>query len=119
MNIEPFYILLGRKIQSIRDEKNISQSALGLMLEPKVTRASIANIEGGKQRVLAHTLVQLSKILETDINDLTSIEVEENIVSKEDTNREIESQLLKGLSPKTANELLSYFTEEKIKRERK
>jgi transcriptional regulator with XRE-family HTH domain len=40
---------------------------LGAALQPKVTRASIANIEAGKQRVLTHTLVQLADALGIDV----------------------------------------------------
>jgi hypothetical protein len=37
---------------------------------PAVTRASIANLELGHQRVLAHTLVQLALILHVPVTDL-------------------------------------------------
>lgn len=39
-----------------------------------MTRASIANIEAGKQRVLAHTLVQLADALEVELSDLLPAE---------------------------------------------
>jgi transcriptional regulator with XRE-family HTH domain len=48
----------------------MSQEYLAQQLNPKVTRASIANIEAGKQRVLTHTLVQLSKALSVDLTQL-------------------------------------------------
>ena len=41
-----------------------------MMLNPAVTRASIANIETGKQRILAHTLFQLANALEVDLADI-------------------------------------------------
>jgi transcriptional regulator with XRE-family HTH domain len=116
MQIEPFYISLGRKIQSIREVKKISQSALGLRLEPKVTRASIANIEAGKQRVLSHTLIQFADILETSLNELTEFEVQESLISEDEVNSNIESELLEGLSPETANELITYLTNKASKR---
>jgi transcriptional regulator with XRE-family HTH domain len=66
--IEPFYKELGRSIQAFRVKAGLSQEKLGASLRPRVTRASIANIEGGKQRILTHTLVQLSAALDVDIS---------------------------------------------------
>lgn len=68
--VEPFYAEVGRRIQKLRNDKKLSQAALGDLLRPPVTRASIANIETGKQRILAHTLVQLAEVLETSLTDL-------------------------------------------------
>jgi transcriptional regulator with XRE-family HTH domain len=65
--IEPFYAELGRSIQAQRAKLGLSQESLGAALQPKVTRASIANIEAGKQRVLTHTLVQLADALGIDV----------------------------------------------------
>ena len=48
----------------------MSQESLGLALKPQVTRASIANIEAGKQRILTHTLVQLAEVLDVDLSAL-------------------------------------------------
>jgi transcriptional regulator with XRE-family HTH domain len=68
--VEPFYVEVGRRIQKLRSDKKLSQAALGRLLIPQVTRASIANIEMGKQRILAHTLVQLAEALETQLTNL-------------------------------------------------
>lgn len=68
--VEPFYTEVGQRIQKLRSDRKLSQTALGLLLIPKVTRASIANIETGKQRILAHTLVQLAEALEIPLTDL-------------------------------------------------
>lgn len=68
--IEPFYAEIGRRIQKLRNNKHLSQEALGLLLDPPVTRASIANIEAGKQRILAHTLVQLAEALRAELTDI-------------------------------------------------
>jgi len=68
-NIEPFYGALGAKIQEARGAK-MTQAQLGRSLTPQSTRASIANIENGKQRVLLHTFVQLAKVLDVDMKDL-------------------------------------------------
>src|SRR6266850_4220472 len=62
-----FYRELGRRIRALRTEHGLTQAGLGLRLEPPVTRAAIANVENGKQRVLAHTLVQLAQIFRVEI----------------------------------------------------
>ncbi len=68
--IEPFYTEVGRRVQKLRDKQKMSQEALGRMLTPDMTRASIANIEAGKQRVLAHTLVDLAIALAVPLTEL-------------------------------------------------
>jgi transcriptional regulator with XRE-family HTH domain len=68
--IEPFYESLGSRIHGAREQKRLTQAQLGLSLQPPSTRASIANIENGKQRVLVHTLVQLAGTLGVGIQDL-------------------------------------------------
>ena len=68
--LEEFYGMLGQRIRTLRQQKALTQEQLGNRLTPTVTRASIANIETGKQRVLAHTLVQLSHALEVSVDDL-------------------------------------------------
>lgn len=68
--IEPFYRELGAKLHGFREERKMTQAQLGLVLNPPATRASIANIENGKQRVLVHTLVQLAEALDVEIKEL-------------------------------------------------
>src|SRR5438874_1648315 len=68
--LEPFYRDLGRKIRELRMGKDMTQEELGNRLDPQLTRASIANIESGTQRVLAHTLGQLADQLEVSIQEL-------------------------------------------------
>jgi transcriptional regulator with XRE-family HTH domain len=68
--IEDFYKQLGKKLQGRRSELGLTQEKLGQRLQPELTRASIANIEGGKQRVLAHTFVAIAAALDTSLDDL-------------------------------------------------
>ena len=70
--IEPFYKDLGNKIQARRKSLGLSQDDLASALEPPVTRASIANIEAGKQRILTHTLVKLAEVLDIEVSNLLS-----------------------------------------------
>jgi transcriptional regulator with XRE-family HTH domain len=67
---EPFYGQLGARVREWRVHRRLTQGELGMRLTPAVTRASIANLEVGKQRVLAHTLAQLAAILDVAIGDL-------------------------------------------------
>ena len=67
---DAFYASLGRCIQVLRNARGLTQEQLGSRIVPRVTRASIANIEAGKQGVLAHTLVQLARVLATTPQDL-------------------------------------------------
>ena len=69
-DIEPFYEILGRRIKSQRTKQRLTQEQLGSRLTPAMTRASIANIETGKQRVLAHTLIELAEALDVRLLDL-------------------------------------------------
>ncbi len=71
--IEPFYTVLGPKIQKARERKKMTQAQLGRCLTPPTTRASIANIENGKQRVLAHTFLQLARAVDIDIKELMPV----------------------------------------------
>jgi transcriptional regulator with XRE-family HTH domain len=69
---EPFYRQLGERIARARLARNMPQSALAEALVPKLTRASIANIEMGKQRVMAHALIQIARELDLDLNELVN-----------------------------------------------
>jgi transcriptional regulator with XRE-family HTH domain len=68
--IEHFYIQLGELLRGAREKAGISQDQLGARLTPRMTRASIANMESGKQRVLAKTLVDLASALDISITSL-------------------------------------------------
>ena len=50
----------------------MSQEQLGQALEPKMTRASVANIEAGSQRVFLHTAVRLARVLGFNVLDAIS-----------------------------------------------
>ena len=69
-SIEGFYQQLGATVRRYRQERGMTQGELAARLVPTVTRASIANLELGQQRVLSHTLVQLADALDVAVNDL-------------------------------------------------
>lgn len=87
---ERFYADLGRRIRVQRDKLHLTQQQVGDALAPRATRASIANIEAGKQRVLAHTLVQLAGVLEVSVSDL--------LPERDDKSSMVRQELLEKLS---------------------
>lgn len=68
--IEPFYADVGRRIRDQRNRVGMTQEQLGRLLSPPTTRVSVANIEGGNQRILSHTLVQLATALSVEVWDI-------------------------------------------------
>ena len=68
--IEGIYPLIGMRIQQLRARGQFTQEQLGARLDPPVTRASIANIETGKQRLLVHTLLQVAHTLDVPAEEL-------------------------------------------------
>ena len=91
--IEGIYPLIGRRIQQRRAERQFTQEQLGSRLDPPVTRASIANIESGKQRLLVHTLLQLARLLEVSVEHL----LPGPPVARASEQRAIESELRRKL----------------------
>ena len=71
-SIEGFYRQLGGEIRQRRQERGLTQADIAGRVVPPVTRASIANLELGHQRVLAHTLVQLAEIFDVPVGELLS-----------------------------------------------
>ena len=67
---DPFYLEVGRRVHGFRAGKRLTQGELGLRLDPPVTRASIANLENGRQRLLLHTAVQIAEVLGCGLADL-------------------------------------------------
>lgn len=60
---EPCYQLLGAKIRHIRTTLGMRQEELAKGVG--MTRAAIANIEGGKQRMLLHGVERFAQVLHT------------------------------------------------------
>jgi transcriptional regulator with XRE-family HTH domain len=69
-HVEPLYEELGARIRLARIVRGLTQAELGAALQPKQTRAGIANIESAKQRVLVHTLVQIVAALGVSFEEI-------------------------------------------------
>lgn len=102
---DAFYASLGRRIQDLRKARGLTQEQLGSRIVPAVTRASIANIEAGKQGVLTHTLVQLARALATTPQDLLPKELSDEDPALRDR---VQNELAKKLSvPEEASRRLT------------
>lgn len=66
--IDRFYQELGGRIRNYREPKGLSQEALGRAVG--LTRTSISNIEKGRQRVLAHSLLDIANVLGVEVMQL-------------------------------------------------
>lgn len=66
--VDDFYVSLGSRVQRERKRANLSQAELAKRLD--LTRASIANLEAGRQRPSALHAAMLADILDVPIQDL-------------------------------------------------
>lgn len=62
------YEAIGNNIRRIRLRRGITQEALAGLTS--LSRASIANIEKGRQRLLVHTLWEIARALDVDPGEL-------------------------------------------------
>lgn len=87
--IEGCYAGVGARIRALRLSCGWSQAQLGSLLKPPQSRASVANIEAAKQRLLVHTAVQFARIFDVGLDGLldgrspVEVEKESRVESKE------------------------------------
>ena len=67
-DFDEVYRVLGRKIRQMRDGQHLSQDVLAQRLG--ISRASMVNIEVGRQRAPLHLLWQIAELLESRLTDL-------------------------------------------------
>jgi transcriptional regulator with XRE-family HTH domain len=102
--IEPFYTEVGRRIRDYRNKAGMTQEGLGRLLSPPTTRVSVANIEGGHQRILLHTFVQLAAALNVEVTDILPPKAVQPVANSDARiTDELVSKL--GLSVSAANKL--------------
>lgn len=73
------YTAIGLKIKEFRQNRGFNQEAFAQLLN--LTRASIVNIEQGRQRVTIHLIYDICKITNTNITDiLPELQKEEELL---------------------------------------
>lgn len=70
MTIEPLYLKVGQRIARLRNKRGLTQEMLAASMQPPLTRASICNIEGAKQRIMLTQLVDIADALGTTVGRL-------------------------------------------------
>jgi len=107
---DDFYRSLGLAIRRQRRALDLTQDELGQRLEPRMTRASIANIESGKQRLLVHRLVDIADELEIKLSKLIAA-ARPKQVDGPTLEKELAKDLEAKLHPKNASDLARKVTE--------
>src|SRR5260370_23298936 len=67
-DFDEVYRVLGRKVRQMREVQRLSQDQLAKRLG--ISRASVVNIEAGRQRAPLHLLWQIAELLGTDLTQL-------------------------------------------------
>ncbi len=62
-----FYLKIGLNIKAVRENRDMKQHVLAEMLG--LSRASVVNIEKGRQHVTLHTLWQIATVLNANFSD--------------------------------------------------
>jgi transcriptional regulator with XRE-family HTH domain len=107
-----FYQQLGENIRVARENSALTQSVLASFLG--LSRASIVNIEKGRQRPSIDLLFSLSRILNSELSEL--IPAFQNIAKFESENIELDwmSQIRKSFETAPAQQLEGDHQAEKI-----
>jgi transcriptional regulator with XRE-family HTH domain len=67
-NQAEYYRQLGRRIQRARLRQGLTQEELAKLIG--LSRTSMVNVERGRQKVLAHTLIKLGRVLKVSLEEL-------------------------------------------------
>lgn len=114
MDETALYELIGRKIREkrIAKESGLSQDKLAELLN--MSRASIVNIEAGRQRPPVHILWKIAEFLNTKISEVMPTETEyaQYLVSK-DPREKIQQELLNH--PRSKEIITSLYNQIKSK----
>ena len=66
--VQDLYVAIGENVRHYRTQARMTQ--LELSREVDLTRASIANLETGRQRILLHTAFDLARALNVSVDSL-------------------------------------------------
>ena len=70
--------LIGKRIQTLRMTKGLSQVDLVGKMEGSIDTTNISRIESGRTNPTTHTLYRISQALEVSLSELLNIESETN-----------------------------------------
>ena len=84
------YEVLGSRIREEREKANFNQSHFAQLLQ--ISRASLVNIEKGRQRTPIHVLYEISRILQISI---TSLLPHLNEIVTEEVKKDIQEKIVK------------------------
>lgn len=110
--VKPYYSDIGKKISNLRNQLKLTQKQLAIKVE--ISRATLANIEAGKQSVYIHILHRIANELGVEIIELIPkqlhlknskiIGLEQNQINTlEQGTRTILKNLLKKINTKDEN----------------
>lgn len=68
VRVEPIYKTIGKRIQTCREARGMTQDRLGELLG--MTRASVCNMEQAKQRIMTHVIYRIAKHLDVSARKL-------------------------------------------------
>jgi transcriptional regulator with XRE-family HTH domain len=111
--LKSLYINIGLKIKEARLNRGLNQEAFAQML--KLTRASVVNIEKGRQRVSIHLLYEICKITDVDILEILPILQKGNELSpkwKKKIENSAEGDIIR--EPKLSNFLIEITSKEQL-----
>lgn len=108
-NYGRFYVLFGKNVAQAREKLNMTQEQLASKMQ--LTRASISNVELGKQRVLAHQLGEFANYLGVSLNELVP-KFEESNRKKDTVKDTIEKKLLEIADDKSVEVMLQKISQE-------
>lgn len=65
--VEPMYVHIGRKIRRARERCGLTQGELAASIKPPLTRAALAGMEAGRQRIMLHVLLDIATACDTTV----------------------------------------------------
>lgn len=110
--IKALYVILGRRIKEEREKAHFKQAPFAQHLQ--ISRASLVNIEQGRQRAPLHILYEISRILNISIADLlpdlssvlaseVNKTIQQKIEKKSAGNEDLQKKLTEFVKSQTAN----------------
>lgn len=108
---EPVYILIGKRIETVRVERRITQGELARRIDR--TRAAISNMELGRQRIPMHVLMRVAEVLGVPVTDLLPGKVPSEPRDPATIAARLEASMVaQGLAPQVAAEIAKLVAED-------